>query len=260
MSLRRISLLAMLGALLSFLVVPAAAAPAEGILLRGSRSSYVDLYVYANHTVAIGDVTMKTSGSYVGFYFAPAPANRDTVGGLVMPRVGATGDDVSSVIKLGESWDLQAGKYRMFLLTDGPAEVFVPIDGQGYRGWHPTRRAPVSVRRTDFDVAAGSTGSSERVPLRLGSRSLVVAAGQASSSSLTAVDHLSACVTAGSDGCAATYAVAARLPTARVWTYGVMLASPGTYAGMLDLQRVAGADAGSHVDGAVLVLTIGRQT
>ena len=46
-----------------------------------------------------------------------------TVGALVMPRVGATGDDAASVIKLGDSWDVQAGKYRMFLLTDGAGLV-----------------------------------------------------------------------------------------------------------------------------------------
>lgn len=250
----------MLGALLSFLVVPAAdAAPSEGILLRGSRNAYVDLYVYVNRTISVADVTMKTKGSYVGFYLAPAPFNRDTVGALVMPRVGATGGDSASVVKLGDSWDVQAGKYRMFLLSDGPAEVFVPIEGQAFRGWVARTPAPVSVRRSDFDVAAGSTGATEQVPLRLRQRSLVVAAGMASSSSLTAVDHLSACVTAEA-GCASTYTVTARLPMARVWTYGVMLAQPGVYQGRLALNRVAGADAGSHVDGAVMVLTIGKQS
>jgi hypothetical protein len=256
---RRVPLFALICALFSLLVVPASAAPAEGILLRGSRSAYVDLYVYAAATIAPADVTLKTTGSYVGFYLAPAPFNRDTVGALVMPRVGATGDDAASLIKLGDSWDVQAGKYRMFLLTDGAAEVFVPIEGHAFRGYQPRGPAPVSVRRADFDVPAGSGGAEEAVPLTLRSRSLVVTAGMASSSSLTAVDHLSACVESG-NGCASTYAVNARLPMARVWTSGVMLAQPGVVRGQLSLTRVAGGDAGSHVDGAVLVLTIGKQS
>jgi hypothetical protein len=254
---RRVSLLAMLAVLVSFFVVPAAAAPAEGIFLRGSRSAYVDVYVYVNRTLSPADFVLKTKGTYVGFYLSPAPANRDIVGALVMPRVGATGPD--ALMQLGESWDVQAGKYRLFLLTDGPSEVFVPIEGQGYRGWVPRGPAPLSVRRTDFDVAAGSVGDSSRTPVYLRARSLVVSAGLVTSSSLTAVDHLSACVTAAAS-CGASYAVAARVPLGKTWSYGATLAAPGTHVGLLELNRLAGVDAGSHVAGALLILTIGRQT
>jgi hypothetical protein len=255
---RRVPLLAMLLVFVS-LVVPAAAAPDDGILLHGSRTAYVDLYVYVNTTITASDVRMSTKGSYVGFYMSPAPANRDTVGALVMPRVGATGATSADVMKLGESWDVQAGKYRVFLLTDGPADVFIPIAGQGYRGWVPRGRAPFSVRPANFDVAAGSLGDTRRVPVLARSRSLVVAAGAASSTSLTAVDQLTACVTAA-ESCSVSYAVTARVPAAQAWTYGVALVTPGTYGGIFDVHRVAGVDAGSHIDGAVLVLTIGVQT
>lgn len=263
MHLRRVSLLALLAALVSSFVVapvaPVAAVPAEGILLRGSRSAWVDLYVYVNRTISVADVSMKTKGSYVGFFLSPAPANRDTVGALVMPRVGATGGSSETVVKLGQSWDVQAGKYRMFLLTDGPAEVFVPIEGQGFRGWQPRGSAPVSFRRADFDVAAGSPGDSKHVPVYVRSRSLIAAAAMASSSSLTAVDHMSACVTATAS-CSEAVAVGTRVPLGRAVSSGAMLVAPGTHSGVFDISRIGGLDAGSHVDAVVMVLTIGRQT
>jgi hypothetical protein len=257
---RRVPLLAMLLVLASVLLVPArAAAPVEGIFLRGSRTAYVDLYVYVNRTISIDDVVMTTKGTYVGFYLSPAPADRDTVGALVMPRVGATGTD--AVMQLGQSWDVRAGRYRMFLLTDGPAEVFVPIEGQGYRGWVPRGRAPLSVRRTDFDVDPGSTGGAARTPVSLRARSLVVVAGLVTSPSLTAVDHLSACVTNGStSSCGLSYRVDTRVPLAQTWSYGAALVGPGSHIGVLELNRAAGVDAGSHVAGTLMVLTIGRQT
>jgi hypothetical protein len=255
---RRVPLLAML-LVLCALAVPSRAAADEGILLRGSRNAYVDLYVYENTTVDPDALRLRGGHSYVGFFMSPAPANRDTVGALKMPRVGATGASGAELMRLGQSWTLQAGKYRVFLLTDGPAEVFIPIAGQGYRGWKPSHRAAVSLRRADFSVAAGSVTGSKHLPVSLRSRSLVVAAGLASSTSLTAVDQIDVCVTAA-EACAVTYEVAARVPAARTWTYGVQLAMPGRYQGMLDVKRVGGVDAGSKIAGAVLVLTLGRQT
>lgn len=249
----------MLAVLLGLLVSPAAAAPTEGILLRGSKTAYVDLYVYVNRTLAVADISMKTQGTYVGFYLSPAPANRDTVGALVMPRLGATGGNSSSVIKLGQSYDVRAGKYRAFLISDGPAEVFLPIEGQGHRGWTANRPAPLSIRDTAFDAAAGSAGATMDVPVPVRTRSLVVAAGAATSASLTAVDQLSACVQLD-QYCTSTRVVSARLPLAKVWAYGAYLAPPGTYNAAFDIDRTGGFDAGSHVDGIVMVLTIGRQT
>lgn len=259
---RRVPLLAMLAVVFGVLVSPSAAAPAEGILLRGSRSAYVDLYVYVNRTVSLPDVTMKTKGTFVGFYMSPAPANRDTVGALVMPRVGATGVDAASTMQLGQSFDVQAGKYRVFLLTDGPAEVFIPIEGQGYRGWTPRGRAPLSVRPTNFDINAGDTQGAVHTPVALRERSLIVSAGVASSTSLTAVDEISACIS-DTASCASSYASDStpRVPFGRAWSHGATLQPPGRYTALLQLNRlVAGVDAASHVEGVVIVLTIGRQT
>lgn len=158
---RRVPLLAMLAVLVSLLVAPVSAAtPAEGIFLRGSRTAYVDLYVYVNRTIAVDDVVMKTKGTYVGFYLSPAPADRDTVGALVMPRVGATGP--GAVMQLGQSWDVQAGRYRMFLLTDGAAEVFIPIEGQGYRGW-----CRAAARRCRSGVRTSTSLPAPRAPRRV---------------------------------------------------------------------------------------------
>lgn len=246
-------LLAILGVLACAFAVPARAATDEGILLNGSRTAYVDVYVYASTTIASADVSMRTKGSYVGFFFSPAPADRDTVGALVMPRVG------TDQMKLGASWDVRPGKYRVFLLTDGPAEVFVPISGQGFRAYKPDGRVPSSVGRADFDVPAGTTAVSRDYPLAPRARSLVVAAAMVSSASLTAIDQMSACVT--SDGvCTPPLAAATRVPAARASAYGVNLVAPGRYSGVIDVRRMLGDDAGSHVDGAILVLTIGVQT
>lgn len=253
---RRVPLLAML-LVLCFLALPARAATNDGILLRGDRTAYVDLYVYENTTVNPSDLRLSGGRSYVGFFLSPAPADRDTVGALVMPRVGATGG--SSLMRLGQSWDLRAGRYRAYLITDGPATVWIPIAGQGYRGWHPTARAPLSIRTADFDVAAGSVGKTVATPVTLKARSLVIAAGLASSSSLTAIDQLNACVNTSGTTCSMSYELAARVPSARTWTYGTALVMPGTYRAVLDLTRIAGVDAGSHVAGDVIVLTLGRQ-
>ena len=259
---RRVSFLAMLAVVLGLCVSPSSAAPAEGILLRSGHTAYVDLYVYVNRTISLADVSMRTTGSYVGFFMSPAPANRDTVGALVMPRVGATGQDAASTMQLGDSWDVQAGKYRVFVLTDGPAEIFIPIEGQGFRGWVPRGRAPLTVKPTNFDIAAADhTGAVDTVvPIR--QRSLIVTAGLASSSSVTAVDEISTCI-AESSACASSYAsdAAARVPLGRAWAHGAALQPPGSYSAVLALTRlVSGGDAAAHVDGVVMVLTIGRQT
>lgn len=257
---RRVPLLATL-LVACALVVPARAATDEGIVLRGSRTAYVDLYVYASTTITPADLRMSGRGSYVGFYMSPAPADPATVGALVMPRVGATGATSSDLMSLGAGWDVRAGKYRVFLLTDGPATVFIPIKGQGYRGWTPTHRAPLSVRRADFDVEPGSAGETMRQPVSVSARSLVVTAGVASSASLTGVDMLNVCVTAATTCSLPPTAPTAstRLPGGRAWTYGTALVPAGWYSGVIDVQRVGGVDAGSHIDGAVIVLTIGIQ-
>lgn len=259
---RRVSLLAMLLCALSLLAVPSSAAPNEGILVRGSRTAYVDVFVYEATTIAPADIDIKRGGSYAGFFLSPAPADRPTVGALVMPRVGATGETAQDVVKLGESWDVRPGKYRLFLIADGPADVFVPIQGQGFRGYAPRHPAPFAVHPANFDVPAGSAGESKQYPVNLRSRSLVVAAGVASSPSLTAVDQVAACVE--SDATCSSYSLSVRAPAARAWAFGAALQPPGRYTAMLDVRRVKGdtlgSDAGSHVDGAVLVLTIGIQT
>jgi hypothetical protein len=256
--LRRVRvLLALLGTLAGLFVTVSHATTDEGILLRGSRTAYVDLYVYSSATITPADVSMKGGRSFVGFFMSPAPADRDTVGALVMPRVGATPDQP---MKLGASWDVRPGKYRVFLLTDGPAEVFVPIAGQGLRAHKPTGRAPLGLTRADFDVPAGATVASHAYPADLRSRSLVVTVGQASSKSLTAIDQMDACVSTDTACAVSTEAPTLRLPNGRAWTYGVTLAPPGRWSGVLDVRRALGDDAPSHVDGAVLVLTIGIQT
>ncbi len=257
---RRVPVLATLCVLIGCLALPSSAAAGDGILLRGSRTGYVDLHVYVNTRVDPADVMMTTKGSYVGFFLSPAPANRDTVGALVMPRVGATGQDGASIMQLGASWDVGPGKYRAFLITDGQSDVFIPIAGQGYRGWTPRGRAPLTLQRADFDVAAGSAGETRKYPMTLRARSLVVAAGLASSTSLTAVDQIGSCVTSTPDTCPTTLEMSARVPAARQWTSSAVLEPPGTYAGVLAVQRIAGMDAGSHVAGVVLILTIGIQS
>ncbi len=254
---RRARFLLLLLGLLAGLVVPAHAASDEGILLRGSRTAYVDLYVYTSATITPADISMTGGRSFVGFFMSPAPADRDTVGALVMPRVGATKD---APMKLGASWDVRPGKYRVFLLTDGPAEVFVPIPGQGLRAHKPEGRAPLGVTRADFDVPAGANVASHAYPVSLRSRSLIVTAGQASSRSLTAVDQMDACVSADTACALSTDAPTLRLPNGKAWAYGVTFASPGRWSGVLDVHRALGEDAPSHIDGTVLVLTIGIQT
>src|SRR4051812_29185766 len=113
---RRVPLVAMLLVVCSLAVLPARAGTDEGIVLRGGRTAYVDLYVYASTTITPADIRMSTRGSYVGFYMSPAPADAATVGALVMPRVGASGATSADVMTLGAGWDVRAGKYRVFLL------------------------------------------------------------------------------------------------------------------------------------------------
>lgn len=253
-------LLALLGLVAGLFVTVAHASTDEGILLRGSRTAYVDLYVYTSATIVPSDIAMTGGRSYVGFYMSPAPADRDTVGALLMPRVGATGATTDDVIKLGASWDVRPGKYRVFLLTDGPAEVFVPIPGQGLRANKPSGRAPLGLTRADFDVPAGATVASHAYPVSLRSRSLVVTAALATSKSLTAIDQMSACVSSDTVCTPAVAVPTVRLPNGRAWAYGATLVPSGRLSGVIDVRRALGDDAPSHVDGAVLVLTIGIQT
>jgi len=133
----------------------------------------------------------------------------------------------------------------------------VPIEGQGYRGYQPRGSAPLSLRRADFDVAAGSPGDSRHIPVNLRTRSLVIAAAMASSASLTAVDQMSTCVT---ETASCPVALEARVPFGRAASSGAVLVAPGTHTAVFDMTRLGGVDAGSHVDAMMMILTIGRQT
>jgi hypothetical protein len=250
---RRSVLGLVLAAVLALLVVPARAA-GEGYQLYGATTSFVDVTVHETSTISTEEIVIRTSGRYAGFYLLPAFSTADPVGALWAPHVGADPADGGRLIRLGRSWDVSAGQYRLFLIAERSAEVFVPLKGSAFRALRPVRRAAGTVRLDRRVVDAAQTSVEWRGPLATSSRrTLVTHVALARSDGPASVDQFVTCVSAPGQTCpASTLSVRASVLTAQATSSGIH--GSGRYDAVTQVSRTTGIPADISVSTLTLVL------
>lgn len=122
--------------LLSAAPLRADAAPARYLTLRGSGTASVEVRFTAAVTVHMSDdetartaPRVTTSGTYAGAWIEPADRSENGTGFYRVPAFDSR-DGVPFVMGMdAKPVRLAAGRYRVFLVTDGRSEVRVQVDG-----------------------------------------------------------------------------------------------------------------------------------
>ena len=173
MTWRRWLLCVLLVGLLGVTELPASAA-GETITLSGSRTASVDVTFAEDTTFDLAKLTSTGAGRFAGFYaeaLGVAPAQRldgNRHAGAVMFRdvhePGAAGYVFSFVATLPST--LKAGRYRLYLLADGPTRVRVPVSGIGSLRLVPSRPAVAAVA-SDPDILTSAVEARNVQPLAI---------------------------------------------------------------------------------------------
>lgn len=237
---------------LTGLVPLSSAAPGEGIYVRGRLSSYVDVTIPSTVTLTDSEIEISTSGRFAGFFLLPDTSTRPTVGALSLARAGT-----EPYLKLGESWTLYPGGYRLYLLAETLTDVFLPIDGFSARTYAPVRRAGVRLNPLDFVVGPSEERAERRIRLPLrGRRTLVVAAELATSTQLTGADSVRTCVAPASVECSRAYVPTLRAPAFDARSSSATVQPAGTYDAVFALQREAGIHGETQVTATAVTLDL----
>lgn len=130
----RITLIAGTLALLAATPVEALAEEAPVVALTGDRSVYVDVAVDGPLLLDELKTTIAFDGSFAGWLahrvgepFAAGPGGK-TTGAYTYRHITRPGESTSRVWGIGLNHEaLPAGVYRFYLLTDGPAEIRIPV-------------------------------------------------------------------------------------------------------------------------------------
>ena len=150
--------------------------------IAGPRSASVDFVLQQATTFDVDKNSSSGSGRYVGFYVEAIDrpyAERDAAGrnlGLVSLRDFHPPGEPGLTLGLGvnRSGTLQPGRYRAYLLADGPSSVSVPITGSRNLRLSPTRPER-TVADVQPDILASPVSASNRRGIRLtGPRTLAV--------------------------------------------------------------------------------------
>lgn len=194
--------------------VPAGAAAERRLVVTGAGIAFGDVLVREATTLSwdnfSGDhraITATYSGDYAGFVVQSANA-RSLLGGGILVRGrtvrigGGWADPVTLVDDAATSLRLAPGRYRVVLISDGPAAVRVRVTkGRSLTVRASRRAAGITATRLDLDdlvpvgpVAVGNT----RVPFTLTARGLV-AGSFFSSPGDTAPAYVALCVRGRAD-------------------------------------------------------------
>lgn len=157
------------------------AAPPGEILLEGSRTAWVDLSLSTTVTIDYGRSTLTGKGAFVGFYAESLskPVNAryavgSTIGAVTLRDFHGPGDTgVTENLAPGFARQLQPGRYRFYLLADGPATVRLAVEGGPRLRLKPTSptRATAAIRQ---DILQDPLRAGNTQPLEVtGVRSLV---------------------------------------------------------------------------------------
>ena len=179
------------------------------ILIRGNRSSYIDVTL-AKPVVLSSRPCLdclfegSTNGAFVGYAIHRLPKYK-LIGGAVWARVlDPEGSDLRFIPRMGMPDRLQPGRYRFTLLSPPrtnawervEASVLIPTEGQGSMILEPTKKARVDILlQRDASAVPGQPVNALRGDVRVKQRTTVLMAGSLVSD-YGQVAHVSACLLA----------------------------------------------------------------
>ena len=123
--------------------VPAPASPSAQLTLTGKRTAYVDVTIKVRTAFDFAHATVSGGGSYVGVYAEAIDkpvSERPKPGasiGLIQIRDYHGPGESSYEMQLGSDPYLMPGRYRFYLVADGPAIVRLPVSGAMSTSLHP---------------------------------------------------------------------------------------------------------------------------
>lgn len=256
---RRVGLLTALLLLVAALAGSATAAPGEGVELVGSSTGWVDIWVRELVTIPESEITITSKGRYAGFYMVPDTATRQPVGALALPALGAGagGSSGGAPFRLGESYDVAPGTYRLYLLADSPTTVHIPIPNHAYQRLAPRARASSGLRLLDYALPAAEQRGERRIGMHVRRPTLTVAAQLVASDGFTGVDHVTTCLVAAGRVCERPPARTTRVPfvsSGRSVVAGI--AQPAAYDAVFAVERGLGIHADTKVKAASFTLVL----
>ncbi|HVE97862.1 MAG TPA: hypothetical protein VNA12_01640 [Mycobacteriales bacterium] len=253
---RRFALATILVAVLGLLAGTSSAASGEGIEISGSSSGWVDIFVKEMVTVTESDIKIDSAGRYAGFYLVPDTATRTPVGALALPLVGAGGSSGGRLIRLGPTYDVAPGGYRLYLIAETSTKAFIPIPNHVFQKVSPRGRVASALRTTKFVVPAAEQRGERRIGVHVRRPTMTLAAQLVTSDGLAGVDTVTTCLTAAGQVCTRPPVRTMRAPFTTARSSVAELARPAAYDAVFAVERGVGLHADTTVTAASLTLVL----
>ena len=174
----------LLAALIGLSLTPVSADVAT-LVLTGKQSASIEVTFAASTTLDLGHMETTGAGRFAGMYAEALntavdqqPGGSDQrAGAMVFRDVHEPGSPGYVFPLIGSlSRTLKAGRYRLYLLADGPTQVRVPISGGRSLQLRPSRPVVTAVA-SDPDILASPIKATNVQPLKVtGARSLNLSA------------------------------------------------------------------------------------
>lgn len=240
---RRVTLAVMVVCAVGATAFPSVAGPSDNVIvLRGPGTAYVDVVFDEPFLLDEEETRMDYDGAYAGWFMHKLGEKVDTgrgnvAGGYVIKKFAYPGQSVTAAMgDFGfKSKSLDPGRYRLYLISEGPAEVTIPIergaDAMRLRALNPTT-SDVAVKH--FSVGpAGTVLEAVTTPVRIKPSTVGISMVSAYSERGVTAENLSACFIEPGEDCSGTPGVGPGFVFSPVEDYVVTLAvhyEPGIFA------------------------------
>lgn len=246
------------GLVLAGVASPATAAPQGTITLQGNTSAWAMIDIPRDVTIDARGITATGGGRFGGFYVDFG--GQENLGAVWLRDYHMPGEPGGHVSGLDiHSGNVSRGRYRIYLVADGPMTVRIPVTGMTSRTLRPTNRTTASVSVQHLPVRG----------FRVEGRQPVTAAKRSVSFSSILIDDtqvmvgsIAVCLTkpegycdsGGWDNARHAFFVSPQGP----YTFGfTIMYSPGVKAGRFDAVQSAENVAGiKHAVGASFTLAL----
>ena len=249
------------------LSLPAQALPPAVLVLSGSSTAFVDVTLPTDVRLDTYHATTQTRGRFSGMYAEPlgesdAPARSDDdrhAGVLILTELHSPATPPEPLV-LTASSGLSAGRYRIYLIADGPSTVRIPMTGMASRRLTPTRRT--TARLNLSSLKPNLVHISGREPLTVARRSLSLSTLLVGDFQEAFVGRIGTCLTARGTACSGQnldgawtgYVLAPTATFAMGWSVVYL---PGIHIGPIDaVQEAANATGIDYGIGAGFTLTL----
>lgn len=259
--------------LIAFVLAPvqhaASAPPREGtLILRGSHTGYVDITF--NQPVEFGEYEAAFSykGEYVGWFIHRLgeklqSGKSNQAGSFTIRDLVPAGDSPREpLLDFGfKAGRLDPGRYRLYLLTAGPATIRIPVEGSHGATLRPKARTTSMASVADIAVGAGGfVDGDARQAASIDRSTLAVSILVLHSERGLTVEKVEACITERERACDGRNEFAGYTFSAfSDYSFGLTAYyDPGTLArGRYDaVQEATAAGSVRKVSGALLTLNI----